>query len=56
MVGWYHRLNGHEFAQTRETVKDRGAWYATVPGVANNQTFSDGTITRLKYIIFLVTW
>ena len=57
MVGWYHRLNGHEFAQTRETVKDREAWCATVPGVANNQTFSDRTtITRLKYIIFLVTW
>ena len=23
MVGWHHRLNGHEFEQTPEIVKDR---------------------------------
>lgn len=23
MVGWHRRLDGHEFAQTREIVKDR---------------------------------
>ena len=34
MVGWHHRLNGHEFEQTLEMVKDREAWYATVHGVA----------------------
>ena len=33
MVGWHHRLSGHEFEQTREIVKDRGARYATVHGV-----------------------
>ena len=28
MVGWHHRLNGHEFEQTRELVKNREAWRA----------------------------
>ena len=23
MVGWHHQVNGHEFEQTREMVKDR---------------------------------
>ena len=26
MVGWHHRLNGHEFEQTQEIAKDREAW------------------------------
>ena len=25
IVGWHHRLNGHEFKQTPEIVKDREA-------------------------------
>ena len=36
MVGWYHRLSGHEFEQTQETVKDREAWNAAVHGVAKS--------------------
>ena len=28
MVGWHHRLNGHEFEQLQETVRDREAWRA----------------------------
>ena len=28
MAGWHHRLNGHEFEPTLETVKDREAWRA----------------------------
>ena len=27
MVGWHHGLNGHEFEQAREMVKDRDAWH-----------------------------
>ena len=34
MVGWLHQLNGHEFEQLWETVKDREAWHAAVPEVA----------------------
>ena len=36
MVGWHHRLNGHEFEQTLETVKNREAWRAAVHGVAES--------------------
>ena len=28
------RVSGHEFEQTPETVKDREAWHAAVPGVS----------------------
>ena len=32
MVSWYHQLNGHEFEQTLEIVKNRGTWHAAVNG------------------------
>ena len=38
MVGWHHRLNGREFEQTWEIVKDREAWRAAVHGVSKGQT------------------
>ena len=38
MVGWHHRLNGHEFEQTLNIVKNREAWRAAVHGVAKSQT------------------
>ena len=37
MVGWHHRLDGHDYEQLQETV-DRGAWCAAVHGVAQSQT------------------
>ena len=37
MVRWYHQLNGHEFEQVQETVKDREAWQAAVHGVTKSQ-------------------
>ena len=49
MVGWYHQLNGHEFEELQEMVKDRENWYATVHGVAKCQTrLSDWTTTKLN--------
>ena len=30
VVLWHHRLNGHEFEQTLEIVKDREVWGAAV--------------------------
>ena len=44
MVGWHHRLNGHEFEQALGIVMDREAWRAAVPGVAKIRAqLSDGT-------------
>ena len=56
MVGWHHRLNGHEFEQSLGDSEDREAWHA-VHGVAKSRTgLSDGTATtttHLSRILFL---
>ena len=38
MVGWHHRLNGHEFEQIPGDGEVREAWRAAVHGVAKSQT------------------
>ena len=38
MVEWHYRLNGHEFKQLWEIVKDRESWRDAVHGVAKNRT------------------
>ena len=36
--GWHHQLDGHEFEQALEIVKDRKAWHPAVHGIAKTQT------------------
>ena len=39
MVGWHHRLDGHEFEQAPEVGDGhREVWHAAVHGVAKSQT------------------
>ena len=38
MVGWHHRLDGHEFEQALGVGNDREAWRAAVHGVAKSWT------------------
>ena len=39
MVGWHHRLDGHESEQLQELVMDREAWRPTVHGIAKSWTW-----------------
>ena len=50
MVGWPHRLDGHEFKQTRGDGDGQETWCAAVHGVTKSQTWlSDWTTTtRMK--------
>jgi len=38
LVGWHHRLDGHEFEQAPGVGIDRETWRAAVHGVAKNWT------------------
>ena len=38
MVGWYHRLDRHEFEQAPGAGDRQGSWCAAVRGVAKSRT------------------
>ena len=38
MAEWHYWLNGHEFEQIQEIVKDREAWHASVHGLQRDMT------------------
>ena len=46
MVGWHHRLNGHE-SEESQLVMDREAWHAAVYGVAKSWTQLSDNCTEL---------
>ena len=52
MVGWHHRLSGHEFEQTQGNREDREDQRAAVHGVTDNRTpLGDWTTTnRASYL------
>ena len=48
MVGWHHRLNGHEF-KLQEMVKNREAWHAAAHGVTKSQTWLNNSTYAMEY-------
>ena len=48
MVGWHHRLNGHEFGKLRDTVKDMEAWHAAVHGVEKSRPRLNNETTTMQ--------
>ena len=49
MVGWHHRLDGHEFEHAKGVGDGQEAWHAAVHGVTKKQTqLSDCTELKVK--------
>ena len=38
MVGWHHRLEGHEFEQALGVGDGQGSWHAAIHGVTKSRT------------------
>ena len=53
MVGWHHRLNGHEFGQTLGDSEQQGSLVCCSPQVAKSWTqLSDSTTTKRDVILY----
>ena len=48
MVGWHHRINGHEFEQAPR-VKDRKTGHAAVHGITKSQTQLSNCTTEMQF-------
>ena len=49
MVGWHHRLNGHEFEEATGVVMESEAWRAAIRGVTKSRTRLGDWIEGLNY-------
>ena len=55
MAGWHHCLNGHEFEQALEMLKDRDAWCAAVHQVSKSpKRLSEGTKSAKEFRIVIL--
>ena len=51
IVEWHHQLQGHEFEQAPDMVKDREAWCAGVHGVTESQTWLSNWTTTISTVL-----
>ena len=49
MLGWHHRLNGHELEQTWGESGGQRAWWATVYGISKSQTRLSSWTSPVRY-------
>ena len=60
MVGWHHRLNGHEFEQTPGAGEGQGSLRAAVHGVAMDMTEnvqgSGALVIQKTFLVWFLTY